>query len=542
MFKALDRMKSFLKMSSRTKFGIVSVLIGSAVFLCISTSICSFNQYLIGSPAYQHLANTIRFEAELKSIQLRFDNVQLEATQLVAHSLSIQESDLSQTLLKVREDSQEIFESWKKDLRDTAVRQVVIQELIPATQEYFAFVDRQFFAAVINDQSDVLLKSLSELESLHLQQARICSRISDLASSRTASLETVSASGVTALWWKLGIALVFGGFGFTGLVYYWSTNSSEYAKQLTAVLKNIEMGRLSLRCPVDGSGELATLASAMNRVLECFCRSLRTLSDDAAMVASASDEISKVGATLMENASETVGQAISVSDASSEVSKNIDSVASAVSQMSTSIVEISKNAGEATRVANDAVDVAGQTTQIIRKLGASSTDIGNVVKVITSIAQQTNLLALNATIEAARAGETGKGFAVVANEVKELAKETARATEDISQRVQAIQLDSEGAVSAIDQISSIIGHINEIFGTIASAVEEQTATSNEISRSITIAAEGSKHIANNIQTMAGSTKLTTRHVDEAIERSQHLSSLGSHLQREVNKFEIGTTR
>ncbi len=206
--------------------------------------------------------------------------------------------------------------------------------------------------------------------------------------------------------------------------------------------------------------------------------------------------------------------------------------------MSSSIVEISKNAGEATRVANDAVGVADQTSQIIRKLGASSVDIGNVVKVITSIAQQTNLLALNATIEAARAGEAGKGFAVVANEVKELAKETARATEDISQRVQAIQVDSEGAVSAIDQISSIIGQINEIFGTIASAVEEQTATSNEINRSIAIAADGSKLIATNIQTMAGNAKLTTEHADAALDRSQRLSNLGLHLQREVSKFAI----
>src|SRR6266478_4203765 len=143
--------------------------------------------------------------------------------------------------------------------------------------------------------------------------------------------------------------------------------------------------------------------------------------------------------------------------------------------MSASIKEIAKNATEAAKVATSAVKVAETTTATISKLGESSNEIGQVIKVITSIAQQTNLLALNATIEAARAGEAGKGFAVVANEVKELAKETAKATEDISRKVAAIQGDSKKSVEAIATVTTIINQINDISSTIATAVEEQSA-------------------------------------------------------------------
>src|SRR5437868_14229072 len=163
--------------------------------------------------------------------------------------------------------------------------------------------------------------------------------------------------------------------------------------------------------------------------------------------------------------------------------------------MNASIREIAKNASEAARVAGTAVKVAETTNGTIAQLGVSSAEIGQVTKAITSIAQQTNLLALNATIEAARAGEAGKGFAVVANEVKELAKETARATEDIGQKIEAIQRDAHGAVQAIAQIGAIIHQIDDIQNTIASAVEEQTATTAEMGRNVGEAATRSSEIA-----------------------------------------------
>ena len=178
-------------------------------------------------------------------------------------------------------------------------------------------------------------------------------------------------------------------------------------------------------------------------------------------------------------------------------------------------------------MAKNAVSVAHSTNETVKKLGESSQEIGNVIKVITSIAQQTNLLALNATIEAARAGEAGKGFAVVANEVKELAKQTAKATEDIGQKIDAIQGDTKGAVKAIEEIGTIINQINDISNSIASAVEEQTVTTNEIGRSVTEAAKGVDDIAKNIGGVAVAAKNTTQGANDTQKASQELSQMAA---------------
>jgi len=180
--------------------------------------------------------------------------------------------------------------------------------------------------------------------------------------------------------------------------------------------------------------------------------------------------------------------------------------------------------------------VAATTNETMKKLGESSREIGNVIKVITSIAQQTNLLALNATIEAARAGEAGKGFAVVANEVKELAKQTAKATEEISQKIEAIQGVTKGAVTAIEEISTIINQINDISNSIASAVEEQTATTNEIGRSVNEAAIGVTDIAKNISGVATAARNTTQGANDTKTASAELSEMAARLQASVSKF------
>jgi methyl-accepting chemotaxis protein len=265
---------------------------------------------------------------------------------------------------------------------------------------------------------------------------------------------------------------------------------------------------------------------------------LATVSTSASSLASAAEELTATSHTMSATAEQTSAQANVVSAASEQVSRNVATVATGTEEMSASIREIASNAAEASKVAVHAVKVAETTNNTVEKLGVSSAEIGKVIKVITSIAQQTNLLALNATIEAARAGEAGKGFAVVANEVKELAKETAKATEDISQKIEAIQADTSGAVSAIREISSIIDKIAEIQTTIASAVEEQTATTNEMGRNVTEAAKGSSEIAQNITGVAQAAIATSQGAADSLRASSELARMAADLQNMVGKFQF----
>jgi methyl-accepting chemotaxis protein len=206
--------------------------------------------------------------------------------------------------------------------------------------------------------------------------------------------------------------------------------------------------------------------------------------------------------------------------------------------MSASIKEIARNAAEASSTSATTLKQAQSTNVTITKLGESSQEIGNVIKVISSIAQQTNLLALNATIEAARAGDAGRGFAVVANEVKELAKQTAKATEDITSKITGIQKDSTSAVDAVAAIGQTIEKLNGIAGAIAASVEEQSATTNEVSRVVQESARGVLNITDNVKVVSQSASETLVGANQVLTAAKSLSELASRLEELVKKIEI----
>ncbi len=307
-------------------------------------------------------------------------------------------------------------------------------------------------------------------------------------------------------------------------------------QDVSAVLTKIAGGDFTTLVTNKYLGDFDLLADAVNTLSKSVRSALEQIGRNVSLLASSSEELNKVSQSMGSNADETATQANVVSAAAEQVSNNVQTVATGAEEMSASIKEIAKNTAEASRVATSAVRTAEVTNVTISKLGQSSAEIGQVIKVITSIAQQTNLLALNATIEAARAGEAGKGFAVVANEVKELAKETAKATEDISRKIEAIQGDTNGAVSAISQISQVIGQISDIQTTIASAIEEQSATTNEIGRTLAEAAKGSTDISKNIGGVADAARATTVGATDTSKSAHSLEKMAAELQTLVSQF------
>jgi methyl-accepting chemotaxis protein len=355
----------------------------------------------------------------------------------------------------------------------------------------------------------------------------------DAAKNAAAAKSGYESSRTTSI-----ITMVVGLLFALGLGSWVARKIVQSLTKVTYVCDGLADGDLTRHTGLNTRDEPGRMGQALDTAMARLRRTITTIEGSATSLAGASEQMNSTTATIAASAQRTSAQAQAVSAAAEQVSRSVETVSSGSEQMGASIREISLNAAEAARVASDAVAVTATTSATINKLGASSAEIGNVIKTITAIAEQTNLLALNATIEAARAGEAGKGFAVVASEVKDLAQETARATDDISRRVQAIQADTSGAVAAIEEISTVIERISEFQTTIASAVEQQTATTTEMNRSVAEAAGGTGEIAQNITGVAEAARTTSEGVAQTQQATAELARMSTELSGLVTTFRI----
>jgi methyl-accepting chemotaxis protein len=429
--------------------------------------------------------------------------------------------------------------AWKKVALKRKAGLFAMTNADSSAVQFFEALDRLFIPAIMAgrraEAEIALVETLRPLfEAHHRDVDKLVAAAYELVSERKAAARHAETVRIVVLMFSsLGLVLMVAltgskiGRGFLGQL-----------DALMTVLRSLEARDLRARIESAGDDEIGEIAQFLNQAIESMQLTLRSIVRQADGMSQAAGALDSVSRQMSANADQTSSQASLASIASEQVSANVQHLTAATDEMNAAIREIARSSLSASQVVAHAVRITDSTNVQIAKLGESGLAIGKVIRVINSIAEQTNLLALNATIEAARAGDAGKGFAVVANEVKDLARETGKATQDIARRIEIIQSDTRSAVHAIAEIRTIVGQVNDLQNTIAAAIEEQTATTSDIGRSISDGARGTSEISRNILGVAAAARDTSAGASDTQRAARDLTKRANEVRRIVNTFSI----
>jgi len=481
-----------------------SAITGLLVFGYVSFT--SLARVKIGSPIANELKQNSDVGTDLEPMFLDIRLGRLIVFRMLDETDHQKLEGLAAEFREYEKSHAESHEKWVRELPEGKLKELVTVKVHEPAMRYLQTIERELIPALLrgdkkkSEEARLSVQvdfqanqdAVKEADTLRAEAATEIAARSDKA---------VKSSLVTLLVTGIVIAVIvslLSWFIARGIV-------GPLGKTLT-VLQAMAAGDLRQEVEVDSTDEIGAMGRALNQAIEGMAKAIGSIAKNAAQVAASSEEVSAAGG---------------------QINSNLQTLSSGSEEMSATISEIAKNASEAAKVAGAAVVSAESANETMARLGDSSVEIGQVIEVISSIAQQTNLLALNATIEAARAGEAGKGFAVVANEVKELAKQTAKATEEIKQKISVIRENTGGAVTAISGIKEVIDKISHISTVIATAVEEQSATTSEMARNVTEAARGASMISN-----------TARGAGEAETATDRLERMSAELRELVGRFKV----
>jgi methyl-accepting chemotaxis protein len=557
------------KMKTRISISLAIILFSLVTALGLST-VLFVNDYAnkqvrVGGPLYTQIKLGNDLIADILPPPEYIVEAYLEATlalrdppKVLAHK---------ERLGQLHKEYDERRDFWIKSDLDPALKTKLTTKSDAAVQRFWSVTERELLPALGKSDSVAAEKSYAQLASIYAEHRALIDDIVKQVNTDNSALEVTAANRVATfsviVWSVSGLVALVIALGLFGMAF----GVIRPLVRITDAMKQLAGGNLDVVIPgVNRADEIGDIANAIGAIrnnaegkareeseakveqnrlaAEQRKREMYKLADDfegavgkiIETVSSASTELEGSAGALTSTAKRSQEFASNGALASEKASTNVQSVASATEEMASSVNEISRQVHESARIAGEAVEQAQKTDDRVNALSQAATRIGDVVELINTIAGQTNLLALNATIEAARAGEAGRGFAVVASEVKALAEQTAKATGEISLQIAGIQSATHDSVAAIKEISGTIGRISEISSTIASAVEEQGAATQEISRNVQQAAQGTQQVASNIADVQRGAIETQSASSEVLSSAQSLSRESNNLKLEVGRF------